>query len=196
MIIDFKYNFNTYEEKILNNYSKFKYTSPCCGAKHSLTRHAYYCRHIIYIENGSLKINELKILRVKCSSCNTTHAILPNDVIPYSIYSFTFTFQVLYLYYNKNKLKNKDILNKYRISHQVLYHLISKFIYFLQECILFLRTLNCFTQDPLEILEAIKYQHYHVENFLYSYFFNNRKFFLMKKYQNTIPYKIKIGICI
>jgi len=58
-----------------------------------LHRHGYYSRNVI----TKYSINRINILRVKCPSCNKTHAILPSFLIPYYQYSFEFIFECLYL---------------------------------------------------------------------------------------------------
>jgi hypothetical protein len=47
---------------------------PACGALDYLKRHAHYRKHY-YLE-------QIQILRVKCSSCGTTHAIIPSFSLP------------------------------------------------------------------------------------------------------------------
>ena len=52
-----------------------------CGHSGCLTIHAYY-RRKVKTPNGH--VHTLKILRVKCSECGTTHAILLSSMVPYS----------------------------------------------------------------------------------------------------------------
>ena len=51
-----------------------------CGCRGSMIRHGFYRRTFKSI-TGTRK---LKILRLKCSSCGVTHALLPVAVVPYS----------------------------------------------------------------------------------------------------------------
>lgn len=44
-------------------------------------------------------IHTLRILRVKCSCCGHTHAILPDPIIPYDSYSLFFILRVLAEYF-------------------------------------------------------------------------------------------------
>ncbi|TYQ16375.1 UNVERIFIED_CONTAM: hypothetical protein Cloal_2908 [Acetivibrio alkalicellulosi] len=97
MIIDFEANFNNYEEKILNNYKIFNYTCPVCGAKHSLSRHAKYKRYTCILYKNTICFDTIEILRLKCSSCGKTHAILPSNIIPYCVYSYSCIFTVLFV---------------------------------------------------------------------------------------------------
>lgn len=83
-------NFNTLDIKVKNmqdlyddlflpqiNFSELKCS---CGNTHCLTKHAYYKR-TLKTALGSWRI---KILRVKCSVCKRTHAVLVDLIVPYS----------------------------------------------------------------------------------------------------------------
>jgi hypothetical protein len=87
--------------------------NPECGAKHSTKYYSHYERHVASLdadiltaifnadinegnidtesfretENGLFADTLLDVYRVKCKSCNTTHAILPGDVVPYRRFS-------------------------------------------------------------------------------------------------------------
>lgn len=52
-----------------------------CGHYGTLTRHAYYKRNFKAPDGINV---EVMVLRVKCSHCGKTHAILPDCVVPYS----------------------------------------------------------------------------------------------------------------
>ena len=56
-----------------------------CGHSACLTIHGYYRRHIRDEYSSSI----LRILRVKCSECGVTHAILPSSIVPYSCFSLS-----------------------------------------------------------------------------------------------------------
>lgn len=57
-------------------------TIECPSCKHSgcLSVHAYYCR---WLKICGVKVR-LRILRVVCSECGRTHAVLPSCIVPYS----------------------------------------------------------------------------------------------------------------
>ena len=59
------------------NFSSVHCTCGHCGC---LTRHAYYYRIVRF--KSSVVV--LKILRVKCSQCGKTHAVLLSSIVPYS----------------------------------------------------------------------------------------------------------------
>lgn len=69
------------------------YGCKSCGYEGMLHRHGYYSRNVI----TKYYIKRINILRVKCPSCNKTHAILPSFLIPYYQYSLEFIFECLYL---------------------------------------------------------------------------------------------------
>lgn len=72
---------------------------PTCGAKHLCSFHASYVRDMIVIENSAVVFHNVSISRVICSSCEHTHALLPDVLIPYGSYSLFFILRVLRLYF-------------------------------------------------------------------------------------------------
>lgn len=83
MITIYLSNVNSIDEKsykkITDNLDLHTLTCPKCS-KHNFVRHGYYMRTLKY-RNTSIK---LRILRVKCISCGSTHAILLYFIVPYS----------------------------------------------------------------------------------------------------------------
>lgn len=63
------------------NSLQFHQLSCTCGHSGCLTIHAYYSRKV-KLPDGS--IIRLRIIRVKCSECGRTHAILLSSIVPYS----------------------------------------------------------------------------------------------------------------
>jgi len=47
------------------------------------------------MEQGKVRYGSVEIRRVRCKSCGHTHAILPDDIVPYSTYSLLFILRVL-----------------------------------------------------------------------------------------------------
>ena len=92
MIIEFRVFSKDYKEIILDcnhsSYHSFEYTCPKCGAKARFHRHGTYSRWVTYLStSGCIVFESLEILRLKCQSCNSTHSILPGDIIPFQVYS-------------------------------------------------------------------------------------------------------------
>lgn len=72
-------------------------TCPCCGCKGKMRIHAYYGRSLIDISGGRPIKEELCVCRLICKQCRhtTTHAILPDPIIPYRRHSLFFILRVL-----------------------------------------------------------------------------------------------------
>lgn len=195
MIIDFNINCNNYIEKVLSKYSFFDYICPNCGAHHSLSRHAKYKRYILTVILGETYSKKIEILRLKCSSCNTTHAVLPADTIPYCIYAYSHMLTAVseYFIYKKSILETSD---KFQISFQTLYSFISRFQTFLNQCIQVLRMISFWRNDEnpafLDVLTAIK-NNFPNGKFPKLFFNETKGVFLMKKFLNILPRPISIG---
>lgn len=68
---------------------------PHCKAKGCCRIFAYYYRYLIDFVKGRPVVERVRVLRVICTSCNATHAILPDPVIPYEQHSLFFILRVL-----------------------------------------------------------------------------------------------------
>ena len=94
---------------------------PKCGVKHpDWKQHAVYNRYLISFENGCIVSYLITIIRYRCLSCKSTHAILPESIIPYQPYSFLFIIAVMKDYYTRS-LTVEGICSKYDISKSTLY---------------------------------------------------------------------------
>jgi hypothetical protein len=96
---------------------------PCPSCKTNYPnwkKHATYFRYLIFVENTAKITEQITITRYKCKSCNRTHALLPDLIIPYSSYSLGFVILVIEEYFNKN-LTVAEICSKYDISESTLY---------------------------------------------------------------------------
>jgi len=110
MITDYRYSHTTYSELSKEGLTEYDCPNPNCGAKHRTKYYSHYERHVISLDIDALTailnaedgidtetLRDMKdqlysdkildIFRVKCESCNTTHAILPGDVVPYRQFS-------------------------------------------------------------------------------------------------------------
>ena len=95
-----------------------KEVCPACGLRGACHVHAYYNRFIVDFINGAPVTSVLRIMRVRCS-CGSTHALLPDPVIPYRSHSLFFILRVLSEYFRrKNVLR---LCEKYLISISQLY---------------------------------------------------------------------------
>ena len=70
-------------------------TCPNCKAKGRCRIFAYYKRYLIDFVDGRPVVAQIRVLRVYCESCETTHAILFDPIIPYEQHSLLFILRVL-----------------------------------------------------------------------------------------------------
>jgi len=97
---------------------------PRCSSRHP--RWSFfenYERYLISNENNKKIEYIVTVPRYKCFSCNHTHAILPEIVIPYSSYSLLFVLHVLRDRYD-HELTVDTICQKYNISIRTFYRFI------------------------------------------------------------------------
>lgn len=113
----FTYNQSDYDEDIhaINIYS---IECPCCGAVGFFSFHAYYFRHF---SNSSTM---LKIQRIRCQKCKSTHALLPEIIIPYRYFSSPIILKLFSLYL-KDKLTVSMLKAALNISRQSIEKLIA-----------------------------------------------------------------------
>ena len=102
-------------------------TCPYCVSKGCLIPHDSYSRYMITLKNNRSETMILRVLRVKCTSCGHTHALLPEMLIPYSSYSLRFILTVLENYF-LHIHPVEVICETYQISHSTLYAFRSLFL--------------------------------------------------------------------
>jgi hypothetical protein len=195
MILNFAVNFNDYNEKILNFYGIWDFRCPCCNAFRSFSRHALYSRHICILMDNQIIEKKLNILRLKCKSCDTTHAVLPSDVIPYMFYSLSCVLMYLSEYFIENQ-SVLCIFEKFKISYQLIYQFIKRFINHFKPCINFLRIFLSleidFDSSHKSILSFIN-TNFILSDFQFQYLNFSNSVFLMTRRQNILSRQIHIG---
>lgn len=97
-----------------------KATCPHCGAKYNCTFFSSYSRNMITFKKGSNTCHNISITRVYCNSCKHTHAILPDNLIPYGSYSLSFILTVLRAYFLGTKTV-AELCDYFQISVSTLY---------------------------------------------------------------------------
>jgi hypothetical protein len=128
-----------------------KLTCPACGAKNpAWCYHDSYERYLISYENKTSITYTINVTRIICSSCEHTHAILPEIIIPHTSYSLLFILTVLKEYFSKKKVEK--ICDKYQISTSTLYSWKKLFLIHKK---LWLGILEDMYQDEVTFLRAI-----------------------------------------
>jgi transposase-like protein len=95
----------TDEEIFYDATGAFSYSGarcPRCGAIGKLTPHGDYTRYLISFEYAQVFERLIAPLRFFCSSCKSTHALLPDIITPYSPYSLRFKLTALIAYYERD----------------------------------------------------------------------------------------------
>ena len=103
---------------IYENTSNFGYIEcPNCKSSH-LIKWGKYDRNVIgYGEDGELESKVIVIQRVKCKSCNQTHALLPLGIIPYKQFSDEVVSDVLF---DLTIERLEKVADKYSISEEII----------------------------------------------------------------------------
>ena len=153
MITDYRYSHTTYSELSKEDLFEYDCPNPECRAKHSTKYYSHYKRHVISLDTDALiaildadieqaaintkdicetadsLINDtlLDVYRVKCKSCNTTHAILPGDVVPYRRFSLlTMLAFVKVMYYREDSIERTS--RHLQLSWQYMLALLNQWI--------------------------------------------------------------------
>lgn len=158
---DNTYSQQNYDDDINNiDFSKIKCT---CGAVGHFHYHASYQRYLI-IDNTNEIIITIK--RIKCESCNTTHALLPSIIIPYRILSNPVIIRIIESYRNVT-----DSLS-----------LLAKITGLSRECVKYLITFyNKHHKERLLSLEAVFGKlHISSKDFIRCYFFEYQLMFMQR----------------
>lgn len=83
---------------IIQDYSPSKAVCPHCGAIGRCHFHDSYDRWLITVKDGIRSDSFVSIPRMMCNSCEKTHAVLPDVLIPHSSYTLRFIINILYGY--------------------------------------------------------------------------------------------------
>lgn len=195
MIIDYSIDSKHYFEKILNFKGTFNYYCPICNAYHSFHRHGTYERNLVYLDLAGITEEKMCILRVLCTSCGHTHAILPWDIIPFREFSATSFLQILKLFYCDN-LSTLNIASLLYVSFQVVYFVIKLFQNFIHTIQLFLRFSLIFKgpnhPTPIQCLHIILNYLKGPPVFLLDYLYYHHKPLFMNR-RSTSSYPICIS---
>jgi len=192
MIIENSIKSKNYKEK---NIDVSIYKCPVCRAKHSMIRHAYYKRNVITVNNDEFIYLNLKILRVKCKSCNSTHAILPGDLIPYKQFDYSSFISVLEKYFSDG-LSGYELSKEYNVSFQTIYSFINTFLSFKEDTFVTLKIMkladNLFRARPSKLMKLIR-NNFTFNEFAFKFSEHNNWPFLMTKFQIATTRLVSVG---
>lgn len=109
----------------LNEANVTGFICPCCKNK-EFVYYGSYKRYLKIEQNGKIEEFEVKIKRIKCKSCNKTHAVIPDFIIPYKLCTLKLINKVIYLKISNEKT-NKEIEEEYEVSRQLIRKWIKEF---------------------------------------------------------------------
>lgn len=97
---------------------------PCCNSM-QIIKYGFYKRFFIFLINGIVCYEQIKIQRVKCKSCGRTHALLPTFIIPYKQYSLDLISVILLKLETETYEK---VSNRYNINVRYLANFKKKYV--------------------------------------------------------------------
>ena len=165
---------------------------PSCKAKSNFSNHGSYTRNISFITTNKVYDYKVSITRVKCNSCNATHALLPSFVVPYKTYSLESFLYVVSQARSSSAIKVAEALN---LSFQLIYYFIATVLSFFNHADSLNREQGLyknfdrtyFALHCLSICDA---------NFKIMYFNRYQWLFLMTKFQINKPPDLVVDIYI
>ena len=210
MIICFNNKINNFNEKNLKSFSSYSERNsyiqslmpditdihrnicPCCHAKNKLIKYGKYERNISILIDDNVENYSVSVQRVICNSCNHTHALLPNFIVPYKIMALFSIAKIVQRASISSAYKLAEVIN---LSVQMIYTYMAIVLAFF---------------DDFKILNNSK-EYYNPQNFNEKYFFINcvnlsqanyrldffefyNWFLFMQKFRNNISPPITISI--
>jgi hypothetical protein len=122
--IHFKLNMlerlNLADSDLFQSCALIKTRCPKCGADGCLSPHASYTRHMVSFGRLGLTDELVKIFRDLCPSCSSTHARIPDNLIPHSPYTLLFVIHALKAYLNRT-CTVAELCGQLQISVSTLY---------------------------------------------------------------------------
>ena len=92
-------NLNEYElyRLLSTGSSAVDFSCSACRAPKDMTVHnGSYCRHLVYLDKDCVRDRLIEVKSVKCTSCNTTHALLYSILVPHCSYGIHFLVSLIY----------------------------------------------------------------------------------------------------
>lgn len=100
---------------------------PKCGRKHDASFIQPYGRYLITLEDDHVATHRVSVHQVRCSSCDSIHAILPDCLVPHSSYFLSFILTVITAHF-LGSFTDESLCSKYSIAVSTLYAWIKLFL--------------------------------------------------------------------
>ena len=83
---------------------------PVCGVVGLFILYGHYKRFVITDDTSNdCKIN-IRVQRIQCTQCKSTHALLPSNFVPYTQFTYLFIYYIVTLDENDDLIKPEIIL--------------------------------------------------------------------------------------
>ena len=101
-----KQNFSASEDISLFEWARLHFNHltercPTCRTLGKLYSFGSYRRNLVSIVDGTVIVTQLRIQRYICHTCHKTHALLPDVIVPHSVYSLRFMLTAILAYYHR-----------------------------------------------------------------------------------------------
>ena len=100
---------------------------PNCNAHSNFSLHGAYTRNISFLIESKIYNFRVSVTRVRCNSCKSTHALLPNFIVPYKNFSFESILNIVTEACSSSVLKTAE---KLQLSYQLIYSFINLLLLF------------------------------------------------------------------
>ena len=164
---------------------------PKCKAKSNFSYHGSYSRNITFICKENTYDFKVTVSRVICNSCGSTHALLPDFIVPYRI---TSRGSILYIVSTAMSTSVLKTAEKFNISFQQIYAFIALVLSFYAYADSLNKQLNLSNNfnKKYYVLNCVTFCDV---NFNINYFKHNKWIFLMKAFQNkTSPPYVQMDV--
>lgn len=161
---------------------------PKCGCIDNFSFHCTYDRNLSFVLNSEVVNYVVTVTRVICNSCSSTHAILPDFIVPYKIMSFCSICNIVKDAVSSSVL---TISNKLKISYQLVYYYISLVKSFFPDVRILNNNNNFF--DFNEYVYLVDFICSCDSSFCFDYYCFFKWYFLMDKFRNDTSCSIYIG---
>jgi transposase len=104
------------------------FVCPNCNAQGKVKNHGSYLRNYIYPDNDKSTCIKITVNRVRCTSCDKTHAVLPLTVVPNSVFSIMFIAVVMKDYLKRKFSSIESLATHYQISLSSIKRIIKRFV--------------------------------------------------------------------
>ena len=124
-------NLNEYElYRLLSaGSSAVDFSCPACHAPKDMTvQNGSYLRHLVYLDKDCVRDTLIEVKTVKCTSCNSTHALLYSLLVPHCPYGIHFLVSLIYSRLTGRFENVSELCEFFDISERTFYRIRNRFL--------------------------------------------------------------------